>query len=160
YDIGASGQAGNLNGEIIEGGNPFEGWRSRPYPNPPHPYNLPGQIFSDVTRQMGYHPVPYSTSIASRAYEGPLGDTRAGCIYCGYCTRFGCEVDAKSGGHNTHIPAALRTGNYEVREHSQVSDITLNDDGLATGLSYIDLTTGEEHFQPADVVILSGFVYS
>src|SRR5699024_926612 len=92
--------------------------------------------------------------------QSPLGEFRAGCLYCGFCTRFGCEVDAKPGGHNTHIPAALRTGNYEIREYSIVSRIELNDDGLATGLSYIDLTTGEEHFQPADVVILSGFVYS
>ena len=35
YLCGTSGQAGNLNGEIQEGGNPFEGPRSRPYPTPP-----------------------------------------------------------------------------------------------------------------------------
>ena len=35
YLCGTSGQAGNLKGQIQEGGNPFEGPRSRPYPNPP-----------------------------------------------------------------------------------------------------------------------------
>ena len=35
YLIGASGYAGNLKGKVQEGGNPFEPWRSRPYPNPP-----------------------------------------------------------------------------------------------------------------------------
>ena len=35
YDIGASGQTGNMHGKIIPGGNPFEGPRSRPYPHPP-----------------------------------------------------------------------------------------------------------------------------
>ena len=35
WDIGASGSAGNINGKIIPGGNPFEAPRSRGYPNPP-----------------------------------------------------------------------------------------------------------------------------
>ena len=35
YLCGTSGQAGNIKGKIVDGGNPFEGPRSRPYPNPP-----------------------------------------------------------------------------------------------------------------------------
>ena len=35
YLCGTSGAAGNLKGKIVEGGNPFEGPRSRPYPTPP-----------------------------------------------------------------------------------------------------------------------------
>ncbi len=34
YLCGTSGAAGNLKGQILEGGNPFEGPRSRPYPTP------------------------------------------------------------------------------------------------------------------------------
>src|SRR4051812_29252754 len=34
YLCGTSGTAGNIKGEIREGGNPFEGARSRPYPTP------------------------------------------------------------------------------------------------------------------------------
>src|SRR2546422_1658504 len=34
YLCGTSGTAGNLQGRIQPGGNPFEGARSRPYPNP------------------------------------------------------------------------------------------------------------------------------
>src|SRR5699024_8161239 len=115
YDIGASGQAGNLNGEIIPGGNPFEAPRSRPYPLPAHRISVHGQMFADVAEQLGYTPFPQPAGIISQAYEGPLGDKRAGCIYCGFCTRFGCEVDAKTSAVNVHIPAALRTGNYEIR---------------------------------------------
>ena len=33
--FGIAGKAGNLNGEIIEGGNPFEGPRSEEYPQAP-----------------------------------------------------------------------------------------------------------------------------
>ena len=35
YLCGISGKAGNLKGKIQDGGNPFEGARSREYPNPP-----------------------------------------------------------------------------------------------------------------------------
>ena len=35
YVYGIGGKAGNLNGVIQPGGNPFEGPRSRQYPNPP-----------------------------------------------------------------------------------------------------------------------------
>lgn len=33
-------------------------------------------------------------------------------------------------------------------------------DGLATGLVYVDMLTGEEHFQPAEVVMLTGYTLS
>ena len=35
YMAGIAGKAGNLNGHIVPGGNPFEGARSREYPLPP-----------------------------------------------------------------------------------------------------------------------------
>ncbi len=56
-----------------------------------------------------------------------------------------------------HIPAALRTGNYEIRNNCKVLRVNLGADGLATGITYIDLITGEEHVQPADVVMLTGY---
>ena len=45
YLCGTSGMAGNLRGQIQEGGNPFEGPRSRPYPNPAQaqPFVAPSQ---------------------------------------------------------------------------------------------------------------------
>ncbi|MEX2536407.1 MAG: GMC family oxidoreductase [Trueperaceae bacterium] len=157
YDIGASGRAGNLEGELIPGGNPFEGARSRPFPNPPLESTLPSYTFADAARRLGYHPFPQPSGILSRAYTDPFGRTRSGCLYCGFCTRFGCEVDAKSTGLTTHTPLALQSGRYEIRSQSKVLQVELDGDGMATGLTYIDLITGEEHFQPAELVILSGY---
>ena len=37
------------------------------------------------------------------------------CIYCGFCTRFGCETAAKANSLVVHMPAALATGKYEIR---------------------------------------------
>jgi gluconate 2-dehydrogenase alpha chain len=53
---------------------------------------------------------------------------------------------------------AMQTGNYDVRYGARVTGIMIGNDGLATGLRYIDLETGEEHEQPADIVILSGYI--
>jgi gluconate 2-dehydrogenase alpha chain len=33
--LGTGGKTGDLKGKIQPGGNPFESWRSREYPNPP-----------------------------------------------------------------------------------------------------------------------------
>jgi gluconate 2-dehydrogenase alpha chain len=155
WDIGASGQAGNLRGEIVEGGNPFEGSRSRPYPLPPLTATAPSYIFKDAAGELGYHPFPQPSGILSKAYHDPLGNFRSGCMYCGFCTRFGCEVDAKSTGMTTHAPPALATGLYEIRTGAHVVEVN-SDGGLATGVTYVDCD-GIERFQPADIVVLSAY---
>ena len=157
YDLGISGQTGNLNGQILSGGNPFEMPRSRPYPLPPHPMSLAADVFADAARKLGYSPFPQPAGIVSQAYDDGLGNHHAGCIYCGFCTRFGCEVDAKMSAVNTHIPAALRTNNYEIRTNCKVLGINIGSDGRATGITYVDRLTGEEHEQPADLVLVTGY---
>ncbi len=157
YDIGAAGAAGNLGGQILPGGNPYEAPRSRPYPLPPHPTTIHGQLFAGACRELGYHPFPMPAGILSQAYRGAEGRVRSGCLYCGYCTRYGCEVDAKTSAVTTHIPLALQTGNYRVRTYCKVRRIDMGPDGLATGVTYVDTLTGEEHVQPADLVLVTGY---
>jgi gluconate 2-dehydrogenase alpha chain len=156
HDIGASGVAGNLNGQLQQGGNPFEGPRSSEYPNPPLVRNQASQLFWDACQELGYHPFPQPAGIASRAFTDRFGNERAACLYCGYCTRYGCEVDAKSTGITTHLPVALATGKYHVITGAHVIRIEVGGDGLATGVTYVDCD-GRELFQPADVVIVSGY---
>lgn len=147
WDIGASGDGD---------ANPFGPPRSRPYPNPPLAHSIPGDMFAEACEGLGYHAFPFSSGILSQAYTDPFGNVRSGCLYCGFCTRFGCEVDAKSSALTTHLPAALNTGHYRVRTQATVTRVNLNADGLATGVMYVD-KDGQEHEQPADVVILAGF---
>ena len=160
YDIGVSGQVGNLAGQTVPGGNPFEGPRQRPYPLPPLANSIAANMFMETAREMGYHPFPQPASILSDAYTGVSGKPRSGCLYCGFCTRYGCEVDAKASALSEHIGLAQETGDYEIRYSSKVTGIMMGDDGLATGLRYIDMVTGEEHEQPADTIILSGYTLS
>lgn len=160
YDIGISGQAGNLSGTIIPGGNPFEGPRQKPYPLPPLVRSVAADMFADACNGLGLHPFPQPAAILSEAYRDISGRVRSGCLYCGFCTRYGCEVDSKASANASHIPLALDTGNYEIRTNCKVLYVNVGADGLATGVTYVDQFTGEQHEQPAEVVILSAYTLS
>ena len=95
YTAAISGKAGNLKGQIVEGGNPFEAPRAREYPLPPLTPILASVMFADASEELGYHPFPRPSANASRAYTNPDGSKYGACQYCGYCQRFGCEANAK-----------------------------------------------------------------
>jgi gluconate 2-dehydrogenase alpha chain len=156
YDTGVSGYAGNVRGEIRAGGNPFEAPRERDYPVPPLTQTNAGRMFMDAASSLGLHPFPQPASILSQNYKDLSGRVRSGCIYCGFCVRFGCEVDAKSSALTAHIPLALHTGRYEIRSGCKVLRVNTGPSGLATGVTYVD-SAGQEHEQPADIVVLSAF---
>lgn len=158
YAIGLTGKAGNLRGEIQDGGNPFEGPRRREYPNPPLKQCYAGELFEKATKELGYHPFPMPAGQMSRPYTNPYGVSMGECIYCGYCMNYGCEVSAKSVPQTTTLPAAVATGNFELRTHAAVTRINTSGN-RATGVTYID-ATGREVEQPADIVLLSAFTWS
>jgi len=80
YEIGVSGKAGNLLGQRIAGGNPFEAPRRRDYPLPPLQTDQSGALFDEAARKLGYRPFSAPHAIISQAYRG-----RPGCTYCGFC---------------------------------------------------------------------------
>ena len=84
YLCGTSGTAGNLKGQIQEGGNPFEGPRSRPYPNPPQKQGFGHTLLGKAARELGYKPFPQPSGNMSQAYTNPLGVRMGPCTYCGY----------------------------------------------------------------------------
>jgi gluconate 2-dehydrogenase alpha chain len=156
YDVGVSGKAGNIKGKKIEGGNVFEGQRSREYPLPPLVSSLTAEKFTKAATDLGYHPFPQPAGILSQDYKDLAGNPRGSCLYCGHCTRYGCMVGAKASALVTHIPAALDTGKYEIRTGCYVYRVETDDTGMATGVHYID-AAGREQFQPAEIVILSAY---
>jgi gluconate 2-dehydrogenase alpha chain len=155
---GISGKAGVLKGNKVEGGNPFEGSRSKEYPAPPMMSSKSGDMFAAATRELGYTPFPVPSANLSEPYVNPEGVGRNHCLYCGFCERFGCEVGAKADPTVTVIPVAERTGNFELRTHAWVHRIT-HRDGRATGVLYTD-AAGRTHEQPADVVAVTSFMFN
>jgi gluconate 2-dehydrogenase alpha chain len=157
YLCGTSGRAGNLNGEIKDGGNPFEGVRKREYPNPPVADNYGAKLFAEAARSKGYKPFPQPSSNASRPYTNPHGVRLGPCNLCGYCERFGCFMYSKASPQTTILPVLMRKPNFELRTNSHVIKINLDSTGKrATGVTYVD-AQGQQVEQPADLVIVSAF---
>ena len=153
---GVGGQAGNLGGAVQPGGNPFEGPRG-PYPNPPMKTSYAQHLYKEAAEGMGLHPFPGPSANSTREYTNPDGMTLGACHYCGYCERFGCEIYAKASPQATVIPAALKTGNFELRTGAHVTRVLMSPDGTrATGVLYVD-AQGREIEQPADMVLLTAY---
>jgi gluconate 2-dehydrogenase alpha chain len=153
--FGIGGKAGNLRGETIAGGNPFEGPRANEFPQPPNRIAYGPSLFREAAEAVGYHPFPQPTANSTGAYTNPDGYSLAPCNYCGFCERFGCHIGAKASPIVTTVPAALASGRLEIRQYATVFRIE-HQDGVATGVSYYD-ANGREQFQPADVVVLGAW---
>lgn len=138
-EVGVSGLAGS---------SPFDPWRSKPYPMPPLPVKSSGVLFEKGARKLGLHPFPSPMAIASQPYRG-----RPGCVHCGFCEAFGCEVSAKSSTLATVIPVAEQTGRCEIRPNSYVRKIEVDARGRVSGAVYFD-DPGREKFQAARTVIV------
>ena len=110
---GISGEAGNLNGEIQNVGNPFEAPRANPFPMPPLPTTLSNRMFADTARSFGYHPFVRAAGNASQAYVNPYGMQLGPCNFCGYCERYGCLNYSKSSPQNCILDALKRKPNFQ-----------------------------------------------
>jgi gluconate 2-dehydrogenase alpha chain len=152
YEVGVSGNAGNVKGKINPNGNIFEGPRAREYPMPA----LRGTGFTDLidkaAKSLGWHPFRGPAAITSQVYDG-----RPGCEYHGYCGGAGCPIGAKSSTTWTTIPKAQATGNFKVMPHCRVLEVLVDGNGRATGVRYVKQR--HEYIQPADAVLLASYTY-
>ncbi len=157
YGIG--GRAGNLHGEIRPGGNPFEGPRSRDYPNPPMQDSYATALFAQASTALGYHSFPMPSANMTRGYTNPYGQTLGPCVYCGYCERFGCEMGAKASPQTAVLPALLASPRYQLRTRANVLRVNLDSQRKrAVSVSYVD-ARGREFEQPAEIVLLTSYVF-
>jgi gluconate 2-dehydrogenase alpha chain len=154
---GVAGQAGNVKGKIIEGGNPFETPRQNPYPTKPLKQQYAGMLFSKAARELGYHPFPVPAANCSEPWTNPYGVQLGVCNYCGFCERFGCFNYSKASPQSCVLPALRQHKNFELRTQSHVLRVNTDSTGSkATGVTYID-ANGQEVEQPASLVVLSAF---
>jgi gluconate 2-dehydrogenase alpha chain len=152
YDMGTSGKAGNIKGKKLAGGNPFEGPRRRKFPLPPLRPSGYTEMMAAAAKGLGWHPFPGPAAIRSQAYRG-----LPACEYCGFCTYNGCMVDAKGATDVGAIAEAERTKHLKVVTSARVTKIEVDKNGRATGATFVK--GGKTYFQPADVVILSTYIY-
>jgi len=156
---GQSGTTGNLRGQILEGGDPFEGPRANPMPLPALEDTLNNTLFVKAAKKLGYHPFPNPSACVSRAWTNPYGNQIAPCNYCGYCSKYPCLNYSKASPQTAVMDALKRMDNFSYEVHANVMKVVLHDDKkTAKGVIYID-KDGNECFQPAKIVVLSSFQF-
>ncbi|WP_213423635.1 GMC family oxidoreductase [Bhargavaea massiliensis] len=133
--------------------------RKNDWPNPPLKETPALKLFKKAAKSLGYHPYQLAACNLSQAYTNPDGENMNPCMYCSYCTMYGCDFSAKSDPIATVIPTAQKTGNAEFRTDALVRRVLYEGD-KATGVLYTDVLTGAEYEQPADVVVLAAFTFS
>lgn len=133
--------------------------RSIEYPNPPMKTSPAIQLFKDATTKMGLNPYQMASANMSQAYTNPDGENLGQCMFCAFCTMYGCDFSAKSDPLVTVLPTAVKTGNCDIRTNALVRRV-IHENGKATGVLYTDTRSGEEFEQPATVVVLAAFTFT
>ena len=88
-------------------------------------------------------------SILTRPLNG-----RPACHYCGQCGR-GCAAHANFSSPSVLLPPALATGRLTIVTNAMAREVTSDETGLATGVAYIDKTSGRENHVRARLVVLA-----
>ena len=157
---GVGGKAGNLDGVKQAGGNPFEGARSREFPNPQTRRTPAGEIFAKAAQSLGYTPFQNPSAAQSQPYVNLYKQHLGECLRGGFCGSHACSQGAKGSPLSTVIPALLKQENFELRPLCNVIKVNLDSDGKrATGVTYID-ARGRTVEQPADIVVLATYTFN
>ena len=78
---------------------------------------------------------------------------RAACFWATPCGR-GCSIRATYQSTTVHLPPALATGKLDILVNAMVREVTLDKSGHASGVAYVDKTTGKSHEAKARAVVL------
>ena len=133
-DLGVSGMGGNT--AYPTGAPPAL---------PAHPIHRTGRRMAEGLNKLGWHWWPGYSAIPSRPHRH-----QAQCVRYGVC-RLGCAEGAKGSVDVALLPDAMKHG-ARIITGARVSQITLNQKGLANGAVYFK--DGKESFQPASIVLV------
>jgi choline dehydrogenase-like flavoprotein len=115
---------------------------------PPKPrcYEL---LIQKAQRSLDIPSVPSRLSILTRPHNN-----RPACHYCGQCGR-GCATHSNFSSPSVLIPPALDTGRLEILTNAMAREVTVDQSGLASGVTYIDKATGRDNHIRARIVVVA-----
>ena len=93
--------------------------------------------------------IPSRLSILTKPKNG-----RPACHYCGQCNR-GCATNSNFTSPNVLLFPAMQSGLLTIRTDAMVREVSVNRDGLADGVIFIDKLSGMEEKVEAKVVVLA-----
>ena len=115
---------------------------------PPKPrcYEL---LIQKAQQKLDIPSVPSRLSILTQNHNG-----RPACHYCGQCGR-GCATHSNFSSPSVLIPPALDTGRLKIITNAMAREVSVDQNGLASGVTYIDKTTGRDNHVRARIVVLA-----
>ena len=115
---------------------------------PPKPrcYEL---LIKQASERLNIRCIPIRLSILTQPLNG-----RPACHYCGQCGR-ACAAHANFSSPSVLIPPALATSRLTIVANAMAREVTVGDDGLANGVTYVDKATGRENHARARIVVLA-----
>ncbi|TFG75540.1 MAG: GMC family oxidoreductase, partial [Flavobacteriales bacterium] len=117
---------------------------------PPKP-RLHELFYIQGAKKSGVPVIPGRLSMLTKK----INEDRGVCFYCGQCSR-SCSVYADfSAGSCLIFPAQKNGGQIKIFVNSVVREVTTNDEGKATGVSYISKDDRKEYKIKGKVVVLA-----
>jgi choline dehydrogenase-like flavoprotein len=93
--------------------------------------------------------IPSRLSILTQPLNGRLA-----CHYCGQCGR-GCMTHSNFSSTSVFLPPASRTGKLTIITGAMAREVLTNDEGKATGVSYVNTADGREYTVRSKAVVLA-----
>lgn len=125
-------------------------------------YNEPDGIFMPPPKPRGYEllikqacdklgipVIPSRLSILTQPHNG-----RAACHYCSQCGR-GCSTYSNFSSPPVLIKPAESTGKLNLVLNAMAREVTTDEEGRATGVSYVDTRSGQEYRVRAKALVLA-----
>lgn len=99
---------------------------------------------------LGIPVIPSRLSILTKK----INEDRGACFFCAQCGR-SCKVYGDFSSGSVLVKPALKTGNVDVITQAMAREVITNDEGLATGVSYVNKLDMQEYQVSGRVVILA-----
>jgi choline dehydrogenase-like flavoprotein len=119
------------------------------YLPPPKP-RLHEIFIANAGKELNIPVIPSRLSILTK----PVNKERGACFYCRQCGR-GCTVYADFSSSSVLVKPAVATGNVDVIPNAMAREVMTNNEGKATGVSFVNTEDLQEYTVSAKVVMLA-----
>lgn len=116
---------------------------------PPKP-RLHELFIKDAGKALNIPVIPARLSILTK----PVNNERGSCFYCHQCNR-GCTVYADFSSSSVLVKPAIATGNVDIIPNAMAREVLTNDEGKATGVSFVNKDDMQEYSVTAKIVMLA-----
>jgi choline dehydrogenase-like flavoprotein len=121
---------------------------------------LPGRR-AVLTRAQDHRTIPGKLHPGNARAQKVLAEAmkkRSPCLWATPCGR-GCAVAANYQSTTVHLPPALATGNLDIITDAMVYEVTMGKNGRASGVRFVDTTTGRHEHVTGRAVVLGASAY-